>query len=182
MRAVSAAVRMLTVVYPSEGEQSMKMKSNLSRTLSTMLLMTKCPFSIFGSSVSAATRSMLEGSSQRFLISGLWRMTSSACFSPTMHSYMPSRSMSNPSPDVAFACGSASSSRTLRPSRASEAARFMAVVVLPTPPFWFAKAITLDIVFVLRIYVCKTLSQAPSAHSAGTFYAAADGQDIIGQN
>ena len=52
-----------------------------------------------------------------------------------------------PRPEVALACGSASSSRTFLPSRASEAARLMAVVVLPTPPFWFASAITFAILF-----------------------------------
>ena len=39
-----------------------------------------------------------------------------------------------------FACGSRSISSTLRPRMASAAARFTAVVVLPTPPFWFAMA------------------------------------------
>src|SRR5207249_10827289 len=33
--------------------------------------------------------------------------------------------------------------RTLRSARASAAARFTAVVVLPTPPFWFATAMIL---------------------------------------
>src|ERR1035438_4603055 len=42
----------------------------------------------------------------------------------------------NPSPEEQFACGSQSTRRTLRPSRARQAARLMAVVVLPTPPFW----------------------------------------------
>ena len=34
----------------------------------------------------AATRSIDEGSTQRFFTSGLWRSTSSACFCPAMHS------------------------------------------------------------------------------------------------
>src|ERR1700677_3658529 len=42
-----------------------------------------------------------------------------------------------PRPEVALAWGSQSTRRTLRPSRARQAARLMAVVVLPTPPFWF---------------------------------------------
>ena len=37
-------------------------------------------------------------------------------------------------------CGSTSTSRTRRSASASEAARLMAVVVLPTPPFWLATA------------------------------------------
>ena len=40
-----------------------------------------------------------------------------------------------PAPDVALACGSASTSRTFLSSEANAAARFTAVVVFPTPPF-----------------------------------------------
>ena len=47
-----------------------------------------------------------------------------------------------PTPAVRFACGSMSTSRTLKPSSASAPARLIAVVVLPTPPFWLAIAIT----------------------------------------
>src|SRR6266540_4478743 len=48
-----------------------------------------------------------------------------------------------PSPAVRLACGSMSTQRTLNPSSASAPPRLIAVVVLPTPPFWFAIAITL---------------------------------------
>src|SRR5579864_9295008 len=41
---------------------------------------------------------------------------------------------------VLLAWGSRSMSRVRLPRRASAAARLMAVVVLPTPPFWFAMA------------------------------------------
>ena len=54
--------------------------------------------------------------------------------------------MSKPRPDVALACGSASSSSTFLPRMASEAARLIAVVVFPTPPFWFASAM----IFAIR--------------------------------
>ena len=47
-----------------------------------------------------------------------------------------------PTPAVRLACGSMSMSRTRKPSSASAPARLMAVVVLPTPPFWLAIAIT----------------------------------------
>ena len=57
--------------------------------------------------------------------------------------------MSIPSPEDAFACGSASTNKTLLPNDANEAARFMAVVVFPTPPFWFASDIILPILCVL---------------------------------
>ena len=39
-----------------------------------------------------------------------------------------------------FACGSMSMSSVRLPRMASAAARLMAVVVLPTPPFWLAIA------------------------------------------
>src|SRR4026208_2413244 len=42
-----------------------------------------------------------------------------------------------------LACGSRSRSRTRFPLRAKAAARLMAGVVFPTPPFWLAMAITI---------------------------------------
>ena len=42
-----------------------------------------------------------------------------------------------------LAWGSRSTSSTLRPRMASAAERLMAVVVFPTPPFWFAIARTI---------------------------------------
>src|SRR5271166_1775561 len=47
-----------------------------------------------------------------------------------------------PRPLVEFDCGSQSTSRVLTSAAAKEAARLMAVVVFPTPPFWLATAIT----------------------------------------
>ena len=47
-----------------------------------------------------------------------------------------------PRPTVRFACASMSTHRTWKPCSASDPARLMAVVVLPTPPFWFAIAMT----------------------------------------
>src|ERR1039458_7810178 len=48
-----------------------------------------------------------------------------------------------PIPPVALDCGSQSISSVDRPSSASAAARLIAVVVLPTPPFWLTTAMTL---------------------------------------
>src|SRR5680860_409621 len=45
-----------------------------------------------------------------------------------------------PRPADAAPCGSKSTSSTFRPYSAKAAARFTHVVVLPTPPFWLAKA------------------------------------------
>src|SRR5271169_3036830 len=53
-----------------------------------------------------------------------------------------SGSFTKPSPLVEFDCGSQSTSSVLTSAAASEAARLMAVVVLPTPPFWLATAMT----------------------------------------
>jgi hypothetical protein len=46
-----------------------------------------------------------------------------------------SSTFSKPEPVVAFACGSASTNKTLLFIAASEAHKFTAVVVFPTPPF-----------------------------------------------
>ena len=43
-----------------------------------------------------------------------------------------------PEPMVALPCGSKSTNSTRCPTLAKPAARFTVVVVLPTPPFWFA--------------------------------------------
>src|SRR3984957_222756 len=55
---------------------------------------------------------------------------------------MRSGSLGNPKPLVAFDCGSQSTSSVFTSAAAKEAAKLMAVVVLPTPPFWLATAIT----------------------------------------
>src|SRR5947208_11273038 len=47
-------------------------------------------------------------------------------------------------PLVVLPCGSISTSNTLRPAAARYVARLIAVVVLPTPPFWFVMAYTFD--------------------------------------
>jgi len=51
--------------------------------------------------------------------------------------------LGTPRPVVELPCGSQSASRTRISLTAREAARLIAVVVLPTPPFWLAIAITL---------------------------------------
>src|SRR3989442_10893691 len=63
------------------------------------------------------------------------------------------RSRSMPTPLVEFACGSASTSSVLRSAVASDAARLTAVVVFPTPPFWFA--------------IARTSAISPSHRTAG---------------
>jgi hypothetical protein len=49
---------------------------------------------------------------------------------------------------VELAWGSQSTNRDRTSAAAKEAARLMAVVVFPTPPFWFATAITIPMSFL----------------------------------
>src|ERR1700675_4589108 len=56
-----------------------------------------------------------------------------------------------PRPLVEFDCGSQSTSSVLTSAAASEAARLMAVVVLPTPPFWLATAMTRPMILFSRV-------------------------------
>ena len=51
-----------------------------------------------------------------------------------------------PTPEEAFAWGSESMIKTFFSRIAKEAARFMAVVVFPTPPFWLATVIIFPII------------------------------------
>ncbi len=70
--------------------------------------------------------------------------TSSARSTPSRRPSYIERSIaarSIPNPLVAFPCGSRSIRRTRSPEMARRLARFTTVVVLPTPPFWFAQAI-----------------------------------------
>src|SRR5512142_2098535 len=60
--------------------------------------------------------------------------------------------LSMPTPLPAFPWGSMSTRRVLRSATAREEARFTAVVVLPTPPFWLAMQM------ILAIVVCSELS------------------------
>src|SRR6266481_7305957 len=62
---------------------------------------------------------------------------------------MRSGSFTRPRPLVEFDCGSQSTSSVLTSAAASEAARLMAVVVLPTPPFWLATAMTRPMILFL---------------------------------
>src|SRR3984885_12023076 len=52
-----------------------------------------------------------------------------------------------PRPEVALAWGSQSTRRIFKPSKARQAERLMAVVVLPTPPFWFTIPRIMPMVF-----------------------------------
>ena len=132
----SAAVSELTVMSPREGEQSMMMKSysSLIGARQLRIICSRCGMLMI--SISAPTRSMCAGSRYRFGVS-VSLMMSRGLMPSMMHSYMLA-SMSfglKPTPDVELACGSASMSKVLCSNTARLAARFIEVVVLPTPPF-----------------------------------------------
>ena len=68
-------------------------------------------------------------------------MHSAALLSVISMSYVFGRVVfDTPMPELAFPWGSQSTSSTFLSIRFSAAARFTLVVVLPTPPFWFAIA------------------------------------------
>lgn len=60
--------------------------------------------------------------------------------------------MRNPSPEEAFAWGSRSTINVRMSAAARDAARLIAVVVFPTPPFWFATA-------MIRAICCSTWNE-----------------------
>src|SRR6266849_6650692 len=67
-----------------------------------------------------------------------------------------------PRPLVEFDCGSQSTSSVLTSAAAREAARLMAVVVLPTPPFWLATAMTRPMILFsvcLRVRICERVCE-----------------------
>ena len=72
------------------------------------------------------------------------RITSRIDRWPTSTSYIDFSSVSGSMPCdiVRLPCGSMSQHRTRWPSSANATARFSVVVVLATPPFWLARAIT----------------------------------------
>src|ERR1043165_852928 len=72
------------------------------------------------------------------------RIASRMPTSRTSTSYVERRRLlrSMPSPVDALPCGSRSTTSTFSPMAASAVPRLIAVVVLPTPPFWLARART----------------------------------------
>ena len=66
-----------------------------------------------------------------------------------------------PRPVEALPCGSRSISSTRQPIAASAVARLIAVVVLPTPPFWFATAIR--IMFASPSPLCRRQSRTSAS-------------------
>src|SRR5437660_9448410 len=92
-------------------------------------------------SISAPARSIVDGTQNSRSLCGLRRSASCSETSPRRTSYddgVPACRSVIPSAVLALPWGSRSMTRVLSPCTASAAARLTAVVVLPTPPFWFA--------------------------------------------
>ena len=95
-------------------------------------------------SISAPDKFTLDGIRSTFSTTSL-TIVSFASASPRSNSYnvFSTLFLSTPSPLVVFPCGSISIASTFFPFSARQAERLIAVVDLPTPPYWFATAITL---------------------------------------
>ena len=78
-------------------------------------------------------------------------------------------SRGTPRPVEALPCGSMSTISTFSPIAASAVPRLIAVVVLPTPPFWLETART-------RVLPAMDTSEAPDGNDTAARIAARDGQ------
>src|ERR1700680_2542796 len=144
MSTLSAATSAFTVSMLRAGGQSIRMTSNASRWgASAWRSLISRPMGSVSRRTSAAVRSWLAGSSMKPPCSTATSAGKSSD-SPSMTSQALRASwvLSTPLPMVALPWGSRSMSSTRRRVAAREAARLTAVVVLPTPPFWFAMAMT----------------------------------------
>src|SRR2546428_10635038 len=95
------------------------------------------------SSTSAPARWILDGArSSPFTGDGISAEAMATPLMRTSYSEMPPDAREIPTPLVACACGSLSTSKTCVPERARAADTLTAVVDFPTPPFWFAMAMT----------------------------------------
>ena len=98
------------------------------------------------SSTDAAASSLLAGITSPYSVR---TMQSAAGTLFIIMSYVFGRVVfATPMPVLALPCGSPSTSSTRLPSVFSAAVRLTLVVVLPTPPFWFATAIIFAIWFL----------------------------------
>ena len=124
---------------PRPGGQSMRMTSYALRSGSSASLRQNSRRSLLTSVISLPARSRLDGITSPYLVC---RTADAASVSPSNRSkiFGPLSRLPTPKPEVALPCGSKSTSSTLYPASVSPADRLTAVVVLPTPPFWFATA------------------------------------------
>ena len=100
-------------------------------------------------SISAPAKSMEAGRMDNFFMSVLTTASSMETSSKSTSYSVSSNSTSLLSPLVAFPWESASTSIVLYPLSARNAARFTAVVVFPTPPFWLMILMIFPIAYIL---------------------------------
>ena len=144
MSTLSDAASALTVSIPSEGIQSMRMWLYCRFTPSSTCRSTVSRLMAFTRDTSMPDSSMLAGSTST--PSAWWSIASSARIGSSMSARLMSvdsvtgsaSGWGQPRLMVRLACGSASPRSTRLPSCASPMPRLAQVVVLPTPPFWFA--------------------------------------------
>src|SRR6476620_4751703 len=112
-----------------------------SRTASIRSLRRKWASSSPTRRASSLASAMRDGAIERFATGDCTITSSMRPVGSTMTSYMERLTCRMSRNDIVLlAWGSRSTSSVWRPRRARAAARLMAVVVLPTPPFWFAIA------------------------------------------
>src|SRR3954469_21154228 len=138
-----AAERPLIVSRPSEGGQSIRMKSKRRSRVARARARRPCRSATPDSSDSAAARSVSLGIKE---IPPPISITapSGASSQSSRRSYTERATVAGSTPRcrVAWAWGSRSTISTRRPREARPAPRLTVVVVLPTPPFWFISATT----------------------------------------
>src|SRR5690606_21733328 len=159
----SAAVRLFNVRRPKDGGESMMTKSYASRTGSSMRRSRNSRDMAVTSSISAPASSMVAGATHSVSMA-VGRRTLSNGSSCTSTSYMhcSQAALSTPAPLVALPCGSRSIKSTLAPSTAKYAAKLTAVVLFPTPPFWFTMAMTRPMNTLLLLCTAHRQSNLPA--------------------
>src|SRR2546422_2628575 len=139
----SAAASAFRVSSPSDGGQSINTKSYHSLTARRASRSLCSRDGTPTSSTSAPARWILDGArSSPFTGDGISAEAMATPLMRTSYSEVPTDARETPTPLVACACGSLSTSKTCVPERARAADTLTAVVDFPTPPFWFAMAMT----------------------------------------
>ena len=137
-----AATSALTVSSPSAGGQSMTMCAYSPSSFAILSLSLKCASSSPTSRASSFASPIRAGAMNRFAsgrrLDDVARASSRRRRSRRRCCGVIASWSRNEM--LLLACGSRSMSSVFRPRIASAAARFTAVVVLPTPPFWLAMA------------------------------------------
>ena len=159
----SAAAKAFTVSIPKDGWQSIRIWEYCSFILSRYWRRMLSRLMAFTSETSIPDSWILAGI--KSTPSGWWRIPSPCGIGSSIRicpiaSERVNGSWSGcgyPRLIVKLPCGSASTNNTFLPSLASPIPKFVQVVVLPTPPFWFAIAI-----------ICAVIVWTPSLYIFGS--------------